>query len=333
MYYYFDHRQNNLTDFLKSNETTETIRSTILNLDDYQQSDFFRLGEINKVQKIFDENYNEIELVPRQSVDTVLDYYNKIFLGVVCGYFPLNLDFDLTDKMIRFLEFQPVREYYKSTYKFFLPQAVVGYCFANQNGATQILEHQNDLTSSFFIDFINLQRSYTYNSKISNFIGLIDDLDNFEIKKNQLLGRLHNTNLLCEIDLDGDEYSEIIGAIQLMDFLNEFHQLIEKSNSFTTIQSTIWHFYGYLLETRADALKSFYSAFLNVYRDTITKSDFSQLKEIGIDDLEPTKEISLNFIDNTFRNLSTLLDAKKYSHPLRILVRKHLSRLGEPILA
>src|SRR5438067_1104776 len=116
-------QEENLKDFVESNVDIKYYKDEILALGYLEQDELFRIQEIDN-DHIFGPDG---ALSPRQAVETVLDYYNYIFLGVIAGHFPLKIDLNLTDEIIRFLEFQPVNTYYRSTNESFLPNATLGY--------------------------------------------------------------------------------------------------------------------------------------------------------------------------------------------------------------
>lgn len=288
------------------------------------------LEDSDEEQAVWDEDQEDnLSFKPRQLIQGLIDHYGVILVGALSGFFPPNLTEELIDEMIRFLDLLPVNDYYSELHKYFLPQGIMGYCFAVRNGKEQAFLREGKEPQSFFSDFLTLTRMIGNDENIQTFLKAFDNYN--EIDSGRILTRLSateagNTAFDFENDTPDKCYKvAAIGAVSFTVFAGRFMELMERAEVNPILQSVMWHYYGYYFDTMGESLERFFQDAFTHLREQVDSNDIFGDFDVDDPDERSLYRRAISVIEEAEMNLYQIIEnKKKYATPFGALASNFL---------
>src|ERR1035437_8359545 len=308
----------NLDLFLISSKRLDDYKDFILN----QNIDSLILG-------LAEQETDEPDYTPTiVSVTEIIQNYGLVLIGTLSGYFPESLTEKFKDQIIRFLEIEPIREFYSLRKKLFIGDGILAYTIgANNNDIKSffsLLEDEEDKeeVQDFFNEFLVLYYGLKKDQNIKIFLKIFDFYSSLESQAQvEKMHKAFQSHSEIENAFNNPEPNLIVGAINFLLFVSELKKLIDRAFFAPVLQSTMWHFYGYYFEKNANEIINFYSTVF----DNLT-SRFNEVESIdtflsNLNTLHKEENITfgrdhiLQSIDIARNDIVNICD-KNYSKPL-----------------
>lgn len=276
------------------------------------------------------------------AINEIIQHYSLIFIGSLSGFFPTNFTEKLKDEMIRFLEIEPIRDYYTHGHKLFLPDALMAYCNAINNNDTKAFYRSTDKgrnepnDDDFFNEFLILSMKINRDKNINDFLKIFDfhySLDS-KIKIDRSISLFEDPSSIDKHFNDPstkENYS--VGALKFLILMGELKELLDKAYYMPVLQSAIWHFYGYYFEACSLELKDYYEKVFDALPKAYKKSELRGSKYDFCDDEDSIVDLEMHIESIAKKSKDTIVslcDYKRHGVALRKVVKYHLAREGVP---
>lgn len=331
-----ERQHNNLQSYLKTVPRVHAANRIIKLLQATREVDLLYVSKLasledsDEEQTVWDEEQDEsLSFKPRQIIQGLADHYGIILIGALSGFFPPSLTEELIDEMIRFLDLSPVNHYYNEVHRYFLPQGIMGYCFAVRNGEEQSFLRKTKKPESFFSDFLILARTIEHDENVNTFLKALDNYN--DIDSGRILTRLSSTetgNTAFDFEIDDTDKCykmAAIGAVSFTGFAGRFTELLERAEVNPILQSVMWHYYGYYFDTMDEALVSFFQQAFSHLREQVDSHDIFRDFDFDDHDKRILRAQAMSVIDEAAMNLYQLTESKKkYATPFGALASNFL---------
>lgn len=214
----------------------------------------------HRIESVYGE-----ELIKRFEIDTLLEFYNILFIAAVTGYVPYDLDKDVNVQIAKVLSHPSVKPYYKDYYPYLLVEYTLKYV-TSPKPTPQI---NSNLFLAAFSDFLSINRMLRRDKDIEVFRNLLDFVwydDDFNLKS--VIKMLSSAGALNEALTAKEKNAEskaIWGFFKYSAFISQFRELLESIEGNRLQQSAMWMFHGYYLDRMNKEMKEFFaSAFANI---------------------------------------------------------------------
>jgi hypothetical protein len=205
------------------------------------------------------------ELIKRFEIDTLLEFYNLLFIAAVTGYVPYNLNKDLNDQVIKVLSHPSVKPYYETYY----PYRLVEYTLKYVTTPKPIPQASSSLFLAAFSDFLSINRMLRRDKDIEVFRNLLDFVwYDDDVNLNSVIKILSSAEAINKAITAKEKNAEskaIWGFFKYTAFISQFRELLQSIEENKLLQSVMWMFHGYYLERMNKQMKDFFTlAFKNM---------------------------------------------------------------------
>lgn len=238
-------KQINIEVFIKTHKTAaakkglSVLRKLIANNDDYSLNELLRHHREKSIRYFFEIEY-------RDDIDSLLEYYSLLQVGIIANYFPSELTRPLVNELKQILFIPQVKTYYKDYYPLLLPQMLL----KNVENLRPI-NQSADVTNQdgyFFEHFLLINDSIRFDEDVDQFLWFLDDgvtgpysISDFWLvleDVNRIGYKLQTTN-------SHPLNHALWGFIKYLEFLHEYAELLRQLDDSKLLQSAFWNFQSY----------------------------------------------------------------------------------------
>lgn len=221
--------------------------------------------------------YTDEEVISRDNVDYLMQYYSLIAVGMLGNLLPQQLGTDMEQEVKLVLTNEAVIPYYTNHYPLFLPQLLLKAI----NADDPIIDNVPYQTAyPVYMQAIDLITQRVNDKNIEMFLWFMDDGYAGNENINSLIAMLQNDEALQESFNKkhlGLTDMALRGMINYYAFMDEFYDLLQKLNDYRLFQSAVWHLEGYWFREIRSDLENIIDVTIQIAQEK--KNDFAELQD------------------------------------------------------
>lgn len=259
----------------------------------------------------------EDELQKRLKIDTLCKYYNLLLIAVFAGYIPDAFDDETRKEIIKILDHPSVRLYYEKNY----PDKIIGYTLQFAKEGRSYHQEDNAITVGIYNEFLALCRMLTKDDDLRCFQEMLDFVwfEEYSIKSvNNILSSYQKLNMAFTTEHKTPDIQATWGFIKYTAFLSQMRQLLDATQEYPLLQSSMWLYHGYYFERLNITMKSFFNEAFNNLEKALSDPNIFQeiIDELYGDDLpedvdkEQLITLSASAIQQAREDVAYVLDNK-----------------------
>jgi hypothetical protein len=219
------------------------------------------------------------ELVQRFEIDALIEFYNLLMIAAFAGYIPGKLNEALKKEIIETLGHDSVRPYYEKYYEYKMTEFTLEYVKKNK----PCIQEANVLTLRIFNEFVSLNRMLKKDRDLERFLGMLDYVsygdDSIE-EVIEILSSYKKLNKTFTTKNKSEAQSAVWGFVKYTAFLSQLRDLLQVSEKYPLLQSSLWMFHGYYFDRMNTEMKDFFEkAFHNLEKTLSSPDVFSNITE------------------------------------------------------
>lgn len=275
---------------------------------------------------------SDYEIEFRKSIDSLLDYYSILEIGIIANYFPNPLPTNIRDEIQIILDQLPLKKYYEEYYPLFLPQLLLKQTLLNRRIKTNYIADKRDKQSStaLFDRFLMLNQVIKNDSDIEQFLWFLDDgwTDGYSISdfwevlasKKRIEYKLGSTNI-------HPLNAALWGYIKYLQYLSDFACLLRDSENIPLLQSAFWHFQSYWLDHMKDRIGNIMNIGIENIRFSLTPKNLEEIIK-SEDTLINSEAEAVALINNPSVMYNTEIDIQYLLNPeLGVPIKSYLDNM------
>ncbi|MEO5643166.1 MAG: hypothetical protein ABIQ40_12645 [Bacteroidia bacterium] len=227
------------------------------------------------------------ELEQRFDIDALIEFYNLSFIAALAGYVPGKLNDELRKEIVEVLGHSSVKPYYEKHYPYKMTELTLKYV----SGSTEFTQQADVVTISVFNEFVSLYRMLKTDKDLERFLGMLDhvtygdkDIDDL----NEILSSFEKLNDAFTTKNKSGGERAVWGFVKYTAFLSQLKEMLQQTESYPLLQSSLWLFHGYYFERMNAEMQTFFSkAFSNVENALASPQIFNAIAQEIYNDAIP----------------------------------------------
>ena len=201
-----------------------------------------------------------VEILERDNIDYLIDYYSILEIGIIAGYFPDPLPKKIKEEVIYILNNEFINNYFTKHYPLLLPHLLLKQVTKNISGPCMDKRLSVDFSPNFD-RFLILRQFIKADSDIEQFLWFLDDgwTEGYSISDFWIL--LSNDEMISFKSGDYDKRPlnrALWGFVKYIQFLADFADLLRETKDDLLLQSAFWHhqsyWFGHMKERTSDII-------------------------------------------------------------------------------
>lgn len=225
---------------LQTNESWNRARHLAASLD--VEALAYLLREPSKIPG----TVNYTELMDRLKFDEALSFLSQIPIGVIAGFFPVDLPVKEREQILVFLANLAVVEYYEVSYRLLLPSLLRMHC----TGQHLLPTESSELSWGAFQWFTGLALRFDRDRDCNHFLGLLDGVIYGSLGLREFKALLKTPSeaiqlLSAHIEPPSDKQRCLSGLLRFARYCVEIDRTFKLMDSIPLTRSAIWFYFGY----------------------------------------------------------------------------------------
>lgn len=180
-------------------------------------------------------------------IQSLLSFYSILEMAEIANFIPEQIEETIQKEAVAILCQKKILKLYTKQNK----QSLLILFLERLKGKNNFTENDHERSQQIFLEFLEIDMAFTKNKYIKSFLSLFNDEPTKDMLFNRAISTVKNQPEFINIILDNEEdsFAQLLTGIdQFFKFCHKLHSLLERSYCCPMLQSSIWHYYGFLFD-------------------------------------------------------------------------------------